>query len=67
MIINGTVNVICSDSNDIVPYSLRSISQKCFISLTPLHVRMEEHYYIMSEKNLRESIDIEISVSIGTQ
>ena len=50
-IINGNLNAICYDSNDIVPSSIRSIPQNYFSSLTPLHVSIEEHNNKMDENN----------------
>ena len=50
-IFNGNFNVIFHDSKDVVPYSLRSISQKYFSTLSLLHVPMEEHDNIMYKNN----------------
>ena len=66
-IINGNVNVICMEWKDVVTQCLRSISQNDYNTLSPLHIPMKEHGIIMDEKNLREGIDFERSVSIGTQ
>ena len=66
-IINGNVNVICYDWKDVVTQCLRSISQNDYNTLSPLHIPMKEHGIIMDEKNRREGIEFEISVSIGTQ
>ena len=66
-IINANVNVIFYYHNGVVIYYFRSISQKYFSSLTPLHVPMEEHNKIMDENNQIEIISFEILVSIGTQ
>ena len=63
-IINGNVNMKYNDYNDVVPTSLRAILQNDFISLTPLHVPIEEHDNTFDENNRRESIGFEISVSI---
>ena len=57
----------CYDYNDVVPYYLRSISQTYFFSLTHLSVPTEEHANKMDENYIRESIEFEISVSIGTK
>ena len=40
-VINVDVNVVCYDSNGVVPYCLQSISQKYYSKLSPLHVPME--------------------------
>ena len=66
-IINTNVNVICYDSKDIVPTCLRSISQKYYSTHLPLHVPTEEYNNIMDKNNRIESIEFEISVSIGMQ
>ena len=52
-IINGNVNVICYDSNVVVPSYLRCILQKCFSTFSPLYVPTEEHDNIMDENNQR--------------
>ena len=52
---------------DLVPPYLRSISHNDYNTLSPLHIPMKEHDNITDEKNQRESIKCEISVSIGTQ
>ena len=66
-IINGNVNVICYDWNDVVPQCLRSISQNDYNNLSPLHTPMKEHDIIMDENNRREVIEPYISVSLVTQ
>ena len=66
-IINGNAKVIFNYSNDIVPSYLRSISQKDFSTLSPLHVPMKEHDNIMDKNNHIKSIGFTISVLIGTQ
>ena len=66
-IINGDVNVICYDWNDVVPPCLRSISQSDYNTLSPIHIPTKEYDIIMDEKNRREGTELEISVSIGTQ
>ena len=53
IIINVNVNLNCYDSNDVVQYYLRTISQNDFTSLTPLHVPRLEHDNIMDRKNRR--------------
>ena len=50
-IINGNINVIFYDWNDIVPPCLRSISQNHYNTLLPLHISMEEHDNLMDENN----------------
>ena len=50
-IINGNVNVLCCDSDDVVSSYLRSISKQYFSSLILLHAPMEEHDDIMDENN----------------
>ena len=64
---NGNVNVICYDYKDVIPPCLRSISQNDYNTLSPLHFPMKEHDNIMDENNQIESIESNISVSIGTQ
>ena len=66
-IINGNVNVIFYDSKDVLPLYLRSISQNYYNAFSPLHIPTKEHDNIMDEKNRRESIEFEKSVSMGTQ
>ena len=41
--IDNNNNVLCYDSEDVVPSSLRSSSQKYVGKLSPLHVPMEDH------------------------
>ena len=59
---NVNVNVICYDLNGVVTSSLRSISQKDYNSLKPLHSPMEEHDNIKDKNIRRESIELERSV-----
>ena len=59
---NVNVNVICYDLNGVVTSSLRSISQKDYNSLKPLHPPMEEHDNIKDKNIRRESIELERSV-----
>ena len=59
-IINGNVNVICYDLKDIVPLSLRSISQNYRNKLQPQHIPMAEHDNVMDEKTMRKSIEFKI-------
>ena len=67
IIINGNVNEKYYDSNGVIPYYLRKISQNSFCSLTSLHVPTEEHYNVMDENNRRENINFHRSVSIRTK
>ena len=57
----------CYNSNDAVISYLRTISQNDFSQLTPLHVSIKYHDNIMDKNYWRESIEFEISVSIGNQ
>ena len=54
--INGNVNVKCYDPNDVIPYSLKTISHNGLCLLTPLHVSTEKHDNIMDENNRGEII-----------
>ena len=55
-IINGNVKVKCYELKDDVKSCLPSISQKYYITISPLLVPMEEHDNIMDKKNQREII-----------
>ena len=55
-IINGNVNAKYYNLKDNVQSCLQYISQKYYITISPLHVPMEEHDNIMDENNRRESI-----------
>ena len=66
-IIIENVNVICIDLKDVFPPCLQYISQNSSNTLPPLNIIMKEYDNIMDEKNLREIIEFEISVSIGIQ
>ena len=61
-VINSNVNEICYGSKYAVTYSLRSISQKYFSTISTLHVPTSEHYNLMDENNRIDSIEFEISV-----
>ena len=50
-IINGNANIICYDSNDVVPKCLKSISFNDYNTLSPLHIPVKEHYIIMDGNN----------------
>ena len=54
--INGKINVICYYSRDVFPYSLISISQKDFSSLTLQHFPMEERDNIADERIKYKSV-----------
>ena len=66
-IINGNANVIYYDSKDIVPPCLQYILHNDNSTLSPLQIPTKKHYIIMYENNQRETIEFEISVSMGTQ
>ena len=66
-ITNGIVNVICYYLKDVLPPCLRSISQNCYNTLSPIFIPIKENDNIMDENNLRESIEFYRSVSIVTQ
>ena len=66
-IINGDIRVIHYDSKGDVTSYLRSISQKYTCTLSPLNTPMEQYDNRMDEDNLRENIEFQISVLIGTQ
>ena len=65
--INGNINVLCYDSKYIVPQCLMSISKYDYNTLSPLHTPMRENDIIIYENNLREGIEFERYVPIGTQ
>ena len=65
--INGNVKIICYYCNDVVPRCLRYISQNDYITFSTLHIPMKEQNNITDEKNRRDSVEFEISVSIRTQ
>ena len=50
-IISNNINVICYDSNYVVPSCVRSISQKYYSTFSPLHIPMKEHDNIMDKNN----------------
>ena len=49
--INGNVNVICYDSKDVISPCLWYISNNDYNNLSPLHIPMKEHDYIMDINN----------------
>ena len=66
-IINGNINLICYDYNDVLPPCSQSISNNGYNKLSPLHIPMKEHNNIMDGKNQIKSIEFERFVSIGIQ
>ena len=46
-IINGDVKLICYDSKDVIPPSLRSISKNYYNTLSPLYTQTKERDNIM--------------------
>ena len=57
-ITNEEVHVKCYDSNDIVPYSLQTISQNYFKSLSPLDVPTDEHDNIISKRTVEKTFSL---------
>ena len=66
-IINGNVNAIYYDPKDVVLPSLRSISHNYYKTMSSLYIPMKEHDSTMDKNVQRESIEFEVSVSIGTK
>ena len=66
-IINGNINIIFYYLKDVLSPCSRSMSQNYYNTFSPLNISTKEHDIILDEKNQRERIELEISVSIGTQ